>query len=158
MKIAELVHDARIALAKGDNKSAIELLKKAVEAEDALNYAEPAGWYIPARESLGGVLMLNGDYAEAEKVFRVDLDKNPRSGCSLFGLLKSLKAQRKNYDAQLVQKEFEFAWKNADIQLKQVEDLLRSYKKRDGVPCWLRDLETLIVFLYTGLEKGGLIF
>lgn len=102
--------------------------------------------------------MLNGDYAEAEKVFRVDLDKNPRSGRSLFGLLKSLKAQGKNYDAQLMQKEFEVAWKNADIQLKQVEDLLQSYKKRDGVPCWLRDLETLIIFLYTGLEKGELIF
>ena len=124
LEVAENVVDARIALAKGDNKSAIELLKKAVEAEDALNYAEPPGWYIPTRESLGSVLMLNGEYAEAEKVFRVDLDKNPRSGRSLFGLLKSLKAQGKNYDAQLVQKEFEVAWKNADIQLKQVEDLL----------------------------------
>jgi hypothetical protein len=38
--------------------------------------------------------------------------------------MESLKAQGKNYDAQLVQKEFEVAWKNADIQLKQVEDLL----------------------------------
>jgi hypothetical protein len=68
--------------------------------------------------------MLNCDYAEAERVFRVGLDKNPRSGRSLFGLMESLKAQGKNYDAQLVQKEFEVAWKNADIQLKQVEDLL----------------------------------
>ncbi len=124
LKIAELFLDARIALAKDDKKSAIEFLRKAVEAEDALNYAEPPGWYIPTRESLGSMLMLNGDYAEAERVFRVDLDKNPRSGRSLFGLLKSLKAQGKNYDAQLVQKEFEVAWKNADIQLKQVEDLL----------------------------------
>ena len=124
LKIAELVLDARIALAKGDKKSAIEFLRKAVEAEDALNYAEPPGWYIPVRESLGSVLMLNGDYAEAEKVFRADLDKNPRSGRSLFGLMKSLKAQGKNYDAQLVRKEFEVAWKNADIKLKHVEDLL----------------------------------
>jgi len=124
LKIAELVLDARIALAKGDKKSAIEFLRKAVEAEDALNYAEPPGWYIPVRESLGSVLMLNGDYAEAERVFRVDLDKNPRSGGSLFGLMKSLKAQGKNYDAQLVRKEFEVAWKNADIKLKHVEDLL----------------------------------
>ena len=124
LKIAELVLDARIALAKGNKKSSIELLRKAVDAEDALNYAEPPGWYIPVRESLGGVLMLNGDYAEAEKVFRADLHKNPRSGRSLFGLYENLKAQGKNYDAQLVQKEFEVAWKNADIQLKQVEDLL----------------------------------
>ena len=124
LKIAELVLDARIVLARGDNKSAIELLKKAVVAEDALNYAEPPGWYIPARESLGSVLMLNGDYAEAERVFRVDLDKNPRSGRSLFGLMVSLKAQGKNYDARFVQEEFEVAWKNADTKLKQVKDLL----------------------------------
>jgi len=124
LKIAGLVLDARIALAKGDKKSAIGFLKKAVEAEDAINYAEPPGWYIPARESLGSVLMLNGDYAEAERVFRVDLDKNPRSGRSLFGLMVSLKAQGKNYDARFVQEEFEVAWKNADTKLKQVKDLL----------------------------------
>jgi tetratricopeptide (TPR) repeat protein len=120
--IAENVLDAKIAIAKGNKKSAIELLRKAVEAEDALNYAEPSGWYIPVRESLGGILLLSGDYAEAEKVFRADLEKNPRSGRSLFGLMQSLKAQGKNYEAQLVQTEFEAAWKNADTQLR-VKDL-----------------------------------
>jgi tetratricopeptide (TPR) repeat protein len=120
--IAENVLDAKIAIAKGNKKSAIELLRKAVEVEDALNYAEPSGWYIPVRESLGGILLLSGDYTEAEKVFRADLEKNPRSGRSLFGLMQSLKAQGKNYEAQLVQTEFEAAWKNADTQLR-VKDL-----------------------------------
>ncbi|HEY7535049.1 MAG TPA: hypothetical protein VH878_03805 [Thermodesulfobacteriota bacterium] len=124
LKIPENVLDARIALARGNKQTAIKFLRKAAEAEDTLNYAEPPSWYIPVRESLGGVLMLNGDYAEAEKVFRADLEKNPRNGRSLFGLYKSLKAQGKNYDAQLVQREFEVAWKNADIQLKKVENLL----------------------------------
>jgi tetratricopeptide (TPR) repeat protein len=124
LKIAENVLDFRIALAKDDKKSAIDFLRKAAEGEDALNYAEPPGWYIPVRESLGCVLMLNGDYVEAESVFRADLEKNPRSGRSLFGLYESLKAQGKNYDAQLVQKEFEVAWKNADTKLNQIEDLI----------------------------------
>ena len=123
LNIAGMVLDARIAFAKGDKKSAIEILRKAAEAEDALNYAEPPGWYIPVRESLGAVLLLNGDYAEAEGVFRADLKRNPRSGRSLFGLSESLKAQGKEYSSQLVQKEFETAWKNADGPLK-VEDLI----------------------------------
>ncbi len=123
LNIAGMVLDARIALARGDNKSAIEILRKAAEAEDALNYAEPPGWYIPVRESLGAVLLLNGDYSEAEGVFRADLERNPRSGRSLFGLSESLKAQGKEYSSQLVQEEFETAWKNADGPLK-VEDLI----------------------------------
>ncbi len=122
LKIARSVLDARIVLAKDNNKSAIEFLKRAVEAEDALNYTEPPSWYIPVRESLGGALILGGDYEEAERVFRADLEKNPRNGRSLFGLHESLKRQGREYDAQLVQGEFEAAWKNADAQLR-VEDL-----------------------------------
>src|SRR3989304_4346946 len=124
LKITEHAGKSRIALAKGANTSAVKFLRKAVEAEDALNYAAQPGWYIPVWESIGSVVMLNGDYAEAERVFRVDLDKNPRSGGSLFGLMVSLKAQGKNYDARFVQEEFEVAWKNADTKLKQVKDLL----------------------------------
>src|SRR3989337_3219656 len=41
LEVAENVLDARIALAKGDNTSAVKFLRKAVDAEDALNYAEP---------------------------------------------------------------------------------------------------------------------
>jgi tetratricopeptide (TPR) repeat protein len=122
LKIAENVLSAKIALAKSDKKSAIEFLKKAVEVEDSLNYTEPADWIMPVRESLGGALYLSGDYAGAEKVFRADLEKNPRNGRSLFGLHECLKAQGNKSAAQLVQREFQAAWKNADAQLR-MEDL-----------------------------------
>ncbi|HEX8652225.1 MAG TPA: hypothetical protein VF708_15395 [Pyrinomonadaceae bacterium] len=120
--IAGNVLSARIALARKDKKAAIALLRTAVAAEDALNYDEPPGWDAPVRESLGGALLLDGNPAEAEKVFRDDLAKHPRSGRSLFGLMESLKAQGKKADAQMVQREFESAWKKADVQLR-VEDL-----------------------------------
>ncbi len=122
LKIAEHALEARIAWAKGDKKAAVEAWHKAVEAQDALNYDEPPGWYYPVRESLGGALLLSGDAAGAEKVFRADLEQNPRNGRSLFGLMESLKAQGKQAAAQLVQWEFEMAWKNADTKLR-VEDL-----------------------------------
>jgi tetratricopeptide (TPR) repeat protein len=123
LKIAEHFLASRIARAKGDKKGAIEFLRKAVEAEDALAYDEPPGWYHPmSRESLGGALMLDGQHSEAEKVFREDLARNRRNGRSLFGLAESLKAQGKRREAELVRREFERAWKNADTSLR-IEDL-----------------------------------
>jgi tetratricopeptide (TPR) repeat protein len=120
--IAENVLSARVALARNDKKTAIDLLRKAVAAEDALKYNEPSDWDGPVRESLGGALLLNGEAEEAEKVFRADLEKHPRNGRSLFGLSESLKAQGKEYAARMVQREFEGAWKNADTKLR-IEDL-----------------------------------
>jgi tetratricopeptide (TPR) repeat protein len=120
--IAENVLSARIAMAKNDKRAAIASLKKALEVEDSLNYDEPEDWYIPVRESLGGALMLNGDYSDAEGVFRRELEKHPRNGRALFGLLESLRRQGKKQAAELVERELEAAWKNADTKLR-IEDL-----------------------------------
>lgn len=121
-KVAEPLLAGKIALTKGDKKAALEWLKRAVEAEDALRYDEPADWQLPVRESLGGALLLSGEYGEAEQIFRADLEKNPRSGRSLFGLVECLKAQGKQAAAAFVQNEFDAAWKNAEVKLR-VQDL-----------------------------------
>lgn len=122
LRLAEQMLDARMAAARGDRKAAIEHWKEAVEVEDSLNYGEPPEWYYPVRESLGGELLREGQATEAEKVFRADLEKNPRNPRSLFGLLESLKAQKRTADADWVRREFDAAWKNADVKLR-VEDL-----------------------------------
>ena len=69
------------------------------------------------RELLGGVLLLSGNNAEAEKVFRAEIAKHQRNGRGLFGLAESLKRQSKDASAQMVQREFELAWANADTKL-----------------------------------------
>jgi len=120
--IAGEVLSAKIAMAKNDRRGAIEFLKKAVAIEDSLSYDEPEDWYLPTRETLGGALMLSGNYAEAEKVFRAELERHRRNGRALFGLVESLKAQGKKLAAEFVQGEFEAAWKNADTKLR-LEDL-----------------------------------
>jgi tetratricopeptide (TPR) repeat protein len=117
-KIAEHFLGARLAAARGDRRAAVSLLRQAVAAEDALAYDEPPGWYHPlSRESLGGALMLDKQYAEAEEVFREDLRRNRRNGRSLFGLAESLRAQGKTREAELVGREFDRAWKSADTRL-----------------------------------------
>jgi len=123
LKIGEHFLNARLAAARGYRDGAIAHLRLAVEAEDALAYDEPPGWYHPlSRESLGGAYLVAGRPAEAEAVFREDLRRNRRNGRSLFGLSEALKAQGRAHQAALVRREFERAWKNADTRLR-IEDL-----------------------------------
>jgi tetratricopeptide (TPR) repeat protein len=117
MGMALTALDARIAEAKGDRAGAIVLWKKAVASWDTLAYNEPADWYYPVRESLGGALLRDGRPVEAGTVFRRDLELNPRSGRSLFGLWQSLVAQKKDADAGWVKKQFDDAWGRADVKL-----------------------------------------
>jgi tetratricopeptide (TPR) repeat protein len=123
MKIAENVLGAKIAMAKKDSAGAIAMLTDAVAIQDTLKYGEPPDWFFPVRESLGAAMLMNGDAAGAEKVFRADLDRNPRNPRSLFGLQQTLKAQGKNYDAGFVEKQFQAAWKGGATSLK-MDDLV----------------------------------
>lgn len=112
LKIAENVLGAKISLVKKDN-AAISQLREAVAVQDTLKYDEPEDWFYPVRESLGAVLLMNGDNTGAEQVFRDDLDRHPRNPRSLFGLEQGLKAQGKTYDAGFVKKQFDASWKGA---------------------------------------------
>jgi pimeloyl-ACP methyl ester carboxylesterase/tetratricopeptide (TPR) repeat protein len=117
MKVADLALQGRIAFARGDKQAAFNLLNQAAAAEDATSYNEPADWDLPVREVLGGLLLSNGDYAPAEKAFRDELKRHPRNGRALFGLAESLKQQGNKSSAQMVWREFEDAWKDADTKL-----------------------------------------
>jgi len=97
--------------------AAAEHWRRAADIQDHLAYDEPPAWYYPVRESWGAALLASGDAAGAETVFREGLRRSPKNGRMLFGLLESLKAQQKTDDAVWVQREFDAAWKGADIAL-----------------------------------------
>lgn len=113
--IADL--EGRIAEAKGDWGRAVAAYRKAVEAEDALGYNEPPDWLLPERERLGVALLRAGKAAEAEAVFRADLDKHVGNPRALYGLWRSLQAQKK--PAGSVKAEFDKAWAAADVTLDE---------------------------------------
>lgn len=123
LTIAEKVLGAKIAGVNKDHAKSIAMLREAIAVQDSLKYGEPPDWFFPVRESLGAELLMTGDAAGAEKVFREDLDRNPRNPRSLFGLREALKTQKRDYDAQFVQKQFEASWKGKQSDLK-VEDLV----------------------------------
>ncbi|MBZ5678635.1 MAG: hypothetical protein LAO24_00870 [Acidobacteriia bacterium] len=123
MKIAKDVLGAQIAVAQKDNAGAIVMLREAVAIQDTLKYGEPPDWFFPVRESLGAALLMTGDAVGAEKVFRADLDRNPRNPRSLFGLHQALVQQKRDYDAGFIQKQFDASWKGGKQELK-LEDLV----------------------------------
>ena len=118
MKIASNVLDGEILAAKGDTANAVEHFETAVATEDALVYDEPPPWHVPARQNLGAVLLRAGKPAEAEAVYRADLDVYPWNGWSLYGLAASFEAQDKAKDASMAQDRFERTWKRSDVTLK----------------------------------------
>ena len=86
LSIAAEVLAGHIAQAKGDYRSAIAHLRKAVRLEDELVYGEPPEWSVPVRQELGRMLIAAGRHAEAERVFQEDLKRFPRNVWSLEGL------------------------------------------------------------------------
>jgi len=96
---------------------AIASLQKAVDIQDSLHYNEPEDWYLPMRHALGAALLEAGKPAEAEQVYRVDLQKHPKNGWALYGLAKSLRAQGKNDEAELVEAQYSLSWMHADVKL-----------------------------------------
>lgn len=130
MKVADLALAGRIAFARGDKQAAFNLLNQAAAAEDATSYNEPADWDLPVREVLGGLLLSSGEPAAAEKAFRDELKRHPRNGRALFGLAESLKQQGNKSSAQMVWREFETAWKDADTKL--TVDALTGFQSKAG--------------------------
>jgi tetratricopeptide (TPR) repeat protein len=118
LAIAQLLANGELALASEDYAAAIAAYTAAVETQDTLPYTEPPFWYYPTRQSLGHALLLAGDNAEAEAVFRADLDQYPRNGWSMFGLALSLEAQGKAEDAAAVRDRFGNIWGRADVTLE----------------------------------------
>ena len=106
-----------IAARRGQTDDAVKHLQEAMRAQDALPYSEPPPWYYPARQSLGAVLLAAGRPAEAEAVYREDLERNPENGWSLFGLAQALHARKADAEAAEIDTRYRKAWERADVTL-----------------------------------------
>jgi tetratricopeptide (TPR) repeat protein len=117
LAVAEPIVAARIAASEGRSEDAVTLLQQAVTAEDALADREPPEWFFPARHLLGAQLLIGGRAAEAAEVYRADLRRHPGNGWSLYGLSRALAASGETGQAARVTRQFEAAWRQADVRL-----------------------------------------
>lgn len=117
LSIGPEVLAGEIATARGQFDSAIVHLDRAVRLEDALVYTEPSEWQSSSRLVLGAILLEAGRAAEAETVYWEDLRRNRNNGWALYGLLQTLRAQKKDDQAALIEARFKKAWARADVAL-----------------------------------------
>jgi tetratricopeptide (TPR) repeat protein len=115
-QIAADILEGEIMYVAGKKTEAIAMLKNAVDEEDRLVYREPQEWFLPARQYLGYYLLKSNKAAEAEKVYRADLQANPDNGWSLVGLYNAMKAQNKIREAAVYHSKYLQAFKEADIK------------------------------------------
>ena len=115
LSIADHLLLGEIAWKEGQIDEAVAHFEAAVAGQDELPYTEPPFWYYPTRQSLGAVLLDAGRAADAEAVFRRDLEQYPHNGWSLFGLIQSLEAQGKELGDLPTM--FERMWGKADVEL-----------------------------------------
>lgn len=117
LAVADHLLEGEILIREGKLEEGLTELRRAVEREDQLKYDEPPDWIHPVRHALGAVLLREKRAAEAEKVYREDLQRLPNNGWALFGLARSLQLQGKNDDAKEIEAQFKNAWKDADIEI-----------------------------------------
>ncbi len=116
LQIAALVLEAEIEHLRAHRQNALAQIQEAVALEDSMGTADPPAFYVPTRQVYGALLLWNDRPADAEKVFREDLDRNPENGWSLLGLSQSLKAQKRVKEAAEVNERAQRAHAAADVK------------------------------------------
>jgi tetratricopeptide (TPR) repeat protein len=117
LPIADKMLLGEIVYREGNKDQAFTLLRGAVQDEDALTFAEPPYWLLPARHALGAAFIDAGRYAEAEATYRKDLEIHPENGWALYGLAECQRLQGRKDEAALTMARFQKAWAFADFKL-----------------------------------------
>ena len=115
--LAGFALEGEIKEARDNLDGAVQAYDQAVQTQDANNYTEPPDWSQSMRLYLGTALLSANRWEDAETVFRQDLEWNQQSGWATYGLYHALAGQGKSDEAEIVQRQFESYWRNADVAL-----------------------------------------
>lgn len=116
LQVEKEVLAGEIAFRQQKMDDAIAHLQQAVKLEDGLKYDEPPDSIIPARHSLGAVLLAAGRAKEAEAVYREDLKAYPANLWSLLGLRRALAGGGQTKEAAAADADLRKAMARSDIR------------------------------------------
>jgi tetratricopeptide (TPR) repeat protein len=108
--------EGEIHRSAGDLKQAIDAFESAVKLEDALVYDEPEPLPFAARHWLGAALLESNRFADAERVYREELEDHPHNGWSLLGLQQALAGQKKS--SAEVDADLAASWSRSDTWIR----------------------------------------
>ncbi len=102
--------EARTAAKAGDLKTAISIMETVASLQDSLPYSEPPLWYYPSRQTLGALLLADGQLDRAESMFQRTLIETPNNALALYGLWQTYKAQGNARSAKYAKALYKKAW------------------------------------------------
>jgi tetratricopeptide (TPR) repeat protein len=117
LQIAQRVLAGEILASEGKFEESVSILMEAVSLEDGLNYNEPPDWFFSVRHHLGAVLLEAGRAEDAIVTFEADLDRLPKNGWAMHGMLAAYADLEDTQKMAEIKKRLEVAWAHADISL-----------------------------------------
>ena len=118
--------DGELAFHQGRFEEAYAHLRQAVERDDDLSYTEPWAWMHPPRHALAALLLDQGHFEEAERVYRDDLGlsttvqrcaQHPDNVWALHGLVECLTARRDTVELPDMQARLATALAKTDVPI-----------------------------------------
>ena len=114
--VAGGILEGEILLAAGSLQEAIASFERAVTTEDGMTYDEPEPLPFAARHWLGAAFLEANRFADAERVYREELEDHPHNGWSLLGLVAALDAQGEA--STEARADLEASWARADVWIR----------------------------------------
>ena len=127
LAVGQAMLSGELEYRRGGYGKAFAALRTAVRLSDELAFSEPWPWMHPPRHALGALLMEQGEYEDAEAVYRTDLglddavvrcQQHPGNVWSLHGLAECLRRKTPTAELEALELELEAALGYADISIK----------------------------------------
>ena len=126
LAVGEKMLEGELAYHKGNHNAAFEHLRESVRRDDNLEYIEPWAWMHPPRHALAALLLEQGQYEEAEEVYRDDLGlsakiqrcaQHPDNVWALHGLVECLQMRGETDELPALREKLARAVKLADVPI-----------------------------------------
>jgi len=126
LAVGEKMLQGELEYHKGNYEAAFVALRESVNRDDNLEYTEPWAWMHPPRHALAALLVEQGQYDEAETVYRTDLGLNgllqrcaqhPDNVWALHGLVECLRHRSDAEELSKYEQKLAQAMVKADISI-----------------------------------------
>ncbi|ORY19020.1 hypothetical protein BCR34DRAFT_260416 [Clohesyomyces aquaticus] len=126
LKVAEAMLDGELEYSKGNYELAFENLRKSIELDDNLVYAEPWPWMQPTRHAYGALLLDQGHVEQALRVYAADLGfddtlprarQHPNNIFALVGYEECLRRLGRIDESKIIKQQLVLAQAVADITI-----------------------------------------